>query len=382
MYCHAGVPSTSPSPTDFSEVHKILCGHIKQGNNFSVAAAVALEPLHGSSEFWRTCGYRSGIVSALLASSLGVQRETDQLSHLEPMTVADVYAMFRHVVDENAHLRQIIARLESGECDPDDGSGGITSSAERLRSLISEGYDALTGRSSPCMGEDDCGQTPGKWKTCSNGAAGTKRRRDSPEVTERAYVRPESPVPASETLSPAANSGDDTVDEAEQNNALDVLEQLPALPGTTRTVSSFDAVGEMVNRGAGGPSLHPTNPSEFRVGSERGSTIETHSSSELSNFANVGVGTSSGKQKRYKFSASEDEAIIKGLARFTKGQQRFQQIYYAYRSVWHPARTVSQLYDHWRGTLRYKVIQQQGYRGKNSVAARSPEKASNMENNE
>ncbi|CCW64936.1 unnamed protein product [Phytomonas sp. EM1] len=67
----------------------------------------------------------------------------------------------------------------------------------------------------------------------------------------------------------------------------------------------------------------------------------------------------SGKIKRRKrFTPEEDEAIIQGVKRFDyQGTTRFQYIFRAFQSVWQPGRTPTHLYDHWRDSLRKRVLQ-------------------------
>jgi hypothetical protein len=64
------------------------------------------------------------------------------------------------------------------------------------------------------------------------------------------------------------------------------------------------------------------------------------------------------EKRRTAFSEEEDDAIIKGIARFPAVPGRFTQIFSAYKHVWAQGRTPSHLFDHWRGALRQRAMNQ------------------------
>nr|CCC94315.1 conserved hypothetical protein [Trypanosoma congolense IL3000] len=350
--------SPDTSGTNFSRVHEIVQKHAKQGNKFSVAAALTLPSIHEDPEFWRTCKYKEGIVSLFLDSEENAQNNTNDTQRPELVrSDGDLYTLLCNTVRENAQLRDIIKRLESGECSREQG-GTEPSPADSLRTAIEEARALLQ---SQATSQDSEGRR----------SAGEKRSRDDPGTQVHSPVRSEEYSSANEDHSPRemVPVSPDTVSEGKKFNAVDVLESIRALPGTRRTVSSFDALGDLLGNKEHVSAWVGAMANQRRASRNSESSIE----SAHDDFGSRGsMGSPCKKQRRFKFSQAEDEAILHGVARFRTGAQRFQQIFYAYRNVWHPARTVQQLYDHWRGTLRYKVIQQEGYRGKNSLAARVP----------
>ncbi|CUG91855.1 Hypothetical protein, putative [Bodo saltans] len=70
------------------------------------------------------------------------------------------------------------------------------------------------------------------------------------------------------------------------------------------------------------------------------------------------VGPARPEKRRTAFSEEEDDAIIKGIARFPAVPGRFTQIFSAYKHVWAQGRTPSHLFDHWRGALRQRAVNQ------------------------
>lgn len=66
---------------------------------------------------------------------------------------------------------------------------------------------------------------------------------------------------------------------------------------------------------------------------------------------------SSSTPRRLRFTAEEDEAIIRGVSLYGQRNGAFKTIYHAFRGVWRPNRTPTHLYDHWRGALKAKALQ-------------------------
>jgi hypothetical protein len=62
------------------------------------------------------------------------------------------------------------------------------------------------------------------------------------------------------------------------------------------------------------------------------------------------------QQVRKKFTKEEDDAILRGIARFAVGPSRFSEIFYTYKTVWKAGRTAAHISDHWRNTLRHRVV--------------------------
>jgi hypothetical protein len=106
-----------------------------------------------------------------------------------------------------------------------------------------------------------------------------------------------------------------------------------ALPGSSVDIDSFEAIGPPLFQVKGGP---------VREAHER-----------------QGGAVTSGRAKQ-AFSHEEDDAIVRGIARFAVGPSRFTDIYLAYKSVWKPGRTAQQLADHWRSVLKERTIRGQG----------------------
>ncbi|CAD2222329.1 hypothetical protein ADEAN_000987300 [Angomonas deanei] len=81
------------------------------------------------------------------------------------------------------------------------------------------------------------------------------------------------------------------------------------------------------------------------------------------------------KRKRVAFTQAEDDAIIAGVAHHGQKPIHFDYILQQYRSVWEEGRTARKLYDHWRESLKFKVLQ-----GMSADAAQAP--ASDIEESE
>ncbi|KAH9589036.1 hypothetical protein LSM04_000825 [Trypanosoma melophagium] len=367
----------SASPVDFTVFHEVMLDHIHRGNDFAVLAALALNVVHEDPHFWHTCTYRSGIAAAVIRSSLnrsgkthpqeesGVTTDDSSLStEQEPLTASELYIMLKRISNEDKLLCRVIEQLEEVPVSPNIGEDVISSSPSRdeLQIDLADLCTVLHERCRSCKFKGT-GVLNGP-NTVANAHSGTtKHPRLSDDSLERRVVHvTESPSNYGKNIIDTQNVGDDgDTDSVGCSDALGVLARIPALPGSTRALTSFDAVGDFLN-----------DKHSRRVERVNQNIREGYRSLPERNK----VGTTTPletplKQRRHKFTPEEDEAILRGVVRFAMGPGRFESIFHAYRDVWHPGRTSTQLYDHWRGTLRQQaILQQGGYRGKNSVATR------------
>ncbi|KAF8292716.1 putative ttaggg binding factor [Trypanosoma cruzi] len=376
-YTHCPI-STSPPPMDFTVLHEIMRDHIRRGNHFAVLGILALTVVHEDPAFWQTCTYHDGIASAVIATCVGndgvkthpPQESRCQTEEIAPnlnqefLTENELYLMLRRVCGKDPLLCRVIHQLEMDPVKENNTSNGsskeldaavsVPSAAMRVNldevfAVLQERFRSLDERRSQSQGTTI--------PPATIGPQALKRARESDVseenlgviATESAAVAPSK----SRYLEPV-----DGVDGDGCSDALEVLAHIHALPGTTCALNSFDAVAGLVDDGEReGLESH----------SSRQQGLEPKGTSR-NDIAPVGLRP---KQRRHKFTPEEDEAILQGVARFAKGPGRFESILYAYRGVWHRDRTATQLHDHWRGTLRQRaVLQQGGYRGKNSIATR------------
>ncbi|EKF31199.1 hypothetical protein MOQ_004968 [Trypanosoma cruzi marinkellei] len=376
-YTHCPV-STSPPPMDFTVLHEIMRNHIRRGNHFAVLGILALTVLHEDPAFWQTCTYHDGIAAAVIATCVGNDgvkshppqesrcqtEETTPNFNQECLTENELYIMLRRVCGNDPLLYRVIHQLEMDPLKENSNSNGsskgidaavsVPSAGMRVNldevcAVLQERFRGLEERRSQSQGATIPPVTVGpqalNWARESDGC----EEHWAVSATESAAVT----LPKSRYLEPV-----DGVDGAGCSDALEVLAHMRALPGTTCALKSFDAVAGLVD-------------DVEREG------LESHISRQQAlepketfrnDIAPVGLRP---KQRRHKFTPEEDEAILQGVARFAKGPGRFASILSAYRGVWHRDRTATQLQDHWRGTLRQRaVLQQGGYRGKNSIATR------------
>ncbi|RNF11241.1 TTAGGG binding factor [Trypanosoma rangeli] len=368
---------------NFTILHEIIRGHIRRGNHFAVLGLLALTVVHEDPAFWQTCTYHDGIASAVIASFLanrGIEgpptpetrstgSETSPNISQDPLTANELYIMLRRIRGEDALLSRFIDQLETGSVKGKQGNNrssnnkgsnkiGVDASLpfaevqvklEELCAVLQERFQSRDRRSNQTREVSD--------SLATTGSQASKRTRESDGIEETcANLVMESTAvvcPEARCLEPVDGHGGNGC-----SNALDVLARMPPLPGSTRALTSFDAVAGLVTH------------DKCEASASHGSGGRE---SEANGGLSCGIATVEPrpKQRRHKFTPEEDEAILQGVARFAKGPGRFESILYAYRGVWHPARTATQLHDHWRGILRQRaVLHQEGYRGKNSLAAR------------
>ncbi|RNF25782.1 TTAGGG binding factor [Trypanosoma conorhini] len=374
--------STTPPLMDFTVLHEIIRGHIRRGNHFAVLGLLALSVIHEDSAFWQTCTYHDGIASAVIASSLEVRgieappaQETSSagtegiqnLNH-DPLTANELYAMLQRIRGEDALLSRVIGQLETdfvkennsnnngGNGDKKIAVGASLPAAEaqvkleEVCAVLQEHFRSRDERRSQPQ------EASNPLATIGFKALKRARESDDPEAICAALAVEATAVVNSKVRSPGAADGDG---ENGCSDALEVLARMPAVPGSTCALTSFDAVAGLVRHGERGVPASQNSAGGRDLGTQVGSAC------------GVVAAEPRPKQRRHKFTPEEDDAILQGVARFGKGPGRFESILYAYRGVWHPARTATQLHDHWRGTLRQRVVlQQEGYRGKNTLAAR------------
>ncbi|ESL07779.1 hypothetical protein TRSC58_04528 [Trypanosoma rangeli SC58] len=368
--------STTPSLMNFTTLHEIIRGHIRRGNHFAVLGLLALNVVHEDPAFWQTCTYHDGIASAVIASFLanrGIEvpptQETSPNINQDPLTANELYIMLRSIRGEDTLLSRFIDQLETGSVkgkqgnnrsSNNKGSNKISADAslpfaevqvelEELCTVLQERFRSRDIKSNQTREVSD--------PLATIGSQALKRTRESDGMEETcADLVMESTAavcPEARSLEPVDGHGGNGC-----SSALDVLARMPPLPGSTRALTSFDAVAGLVSH-------------------DKCEASASHSSGGRGSEAHLGFSCGTAtveprpKQRRHKFTPEEDEAILQGVARFAKGPGRFESIFYAYRGVWHPARTATQLHDHWRGILRQRaVLHQEGYRGKNVLAAR------------
>ncbi|KEG15139.1 TTAGGG binding factor [Trypanosoma grayi] len=356
--------SAATPSMDFAALHDIMRDHIHRGNNFAVLATLALSVVHENPAFWQTCTYRNGIAAAVLASCIerrGTKHlqseagatETSTASTAEegPLTESELYILLRRIDDNDAILRRVIDQLEEGSA-PSNHDDMESSDPRSVETQIDLDMlcAVLRERCRSCNEERDLIGDTGAASSSATTTRMLKRPRGSDAAEERHVVFTKE--------STSTSTADDSRGEVD-SDALNVLAQLPALPGSTRAVASFDAVGDFVNQGDG---------ERVETGNQRFGCRSFHCEEAMGCAPIVELRP---RQRRHKFTPEEDEAILRGVARYAQGIGRFESIFYAYRGVWHPDRTPTQLHDHWRGTLRQRaVLEQGGYRGKNSLASR------------
>lgn len=101
-------------------------------------------------------------------------------------------------------------------------------------------------------------------------------------------------------------------------------------------------------------SLYPTPPSAPLPRPPLRSA--SHQAPFISGFSLLNASRSGPKRQRFEFTPDEDAAILKGVARYPGCTPTdFQHIFNLFREVWHPVRTASHLYDHWRRALKRRV---------------------------
>ncbi|ORC92720.1 TTAGGG binding factor [Trypanosoma theileri] len=370
-------PISAP-PVDFTVFHEIMRDHIHRGNDFAVLAALALNVVHEDPHFWHTCTYRSGIAAAVIGSSLNrsdkthPQQEsevtTDDTSlsvEQEPLTASELYIILKRIGNDDKLLRRVIEQLEEVPASPNNEEDVLSSSPSgvELQVDLADLCTVLHERCRSCKVKKSgvLNVPPNVVIDTHSGTA--KHLRLSDDSIERRVVHVcESTSNFGKKISEVQDVGNDgDMDAVGCSDALGVLARMPALPGSTRALTSFDAVGDSLDYKRSGQVDHINHRS--RKGNQ--------SVPESSKMGGTIPSETPLKQRRHKFTPEEDEAILRGVVRFAQGPGRFESIFHAYRDVWHPGRTSTQLYDHWRGTLRQRtILQQGGYRGKNSIATR------------
>ncbi|KAG8348492.1 hypothetical protein ERJ75_000933400 [Trypanosoma vivax] len=351
----------APSEVNFELVHEIMRRHLRRGCDFAVLAVIALDFIHNQPHFWRTCDYRDGIAAAVISSSVCLPSPYNCHSpRAKPLTKNELFMILRAVGSDNPNVAAVIKQIEATGNELQTEVGGCMVNA--IFGRIPDVCTFLRGRYR-AHGVGDLGPEQPLMENDTLHSLSLKRPREAcREVSEAVTSGEGVPVTCEGT-----ERGHDPVscsevpNEEQSRDALQVLDQLHVLPGSRCTVSSFDAVGDLLGgkgRDSGTDHGKQLDPFLVPLDLERGGK-------------NSG-GTSYSRQRRFKFTEEEDAAIQQGLIRFPKDPGRFKRIFYAYQHVWRPGRTVNQLYDHWRGSLRYRLLQQDGYRGKNSLGARAP----------
>lgn len=374
---------------DFTILHEIMRDHLRRGNNFAVLGTLALDVVHENSIFWKTCTYHDGIAAATISLSMknrerGAHRHrevslrtSDASSKVdgEPLTSNELYIMLRRITGDDLLLHRVMDQLEedpflSNKSSGDGGGDDVNAISPVVETRVALDEVCALLREHCGGGEIRQGnsvQTPAMATAVSPGPLKHGRESDSP-LKHRVARRAEPTAEAN--MNKRCSSDPDETQEAVCTDALEVLARMSALPGSTRAVTSFDTMADSLDR----------DDSEGRTGILRRS---------LGRYSNVVMPVTAPtrpvvtmatrpRQRRHKFTPEEDEAILQGVARFTKGPRKFESILYAYRGVWHPERTAEQLRDHWRAILRPRaVLQDGGYRGKDSVARRGGNSAGN-----
>ena len=137
------------------------------------------------------------------------------------------------------------------------------------------------------------------------------------------------PTPTRGSVSGAVSS--------QQQRLLEALTK-SALPGTIATADSFDDIGQF------NAPARPARVSGGVVPLQQQQNQKPPSA------------PSAPSRVKQQFSKEEDEAIVRGIAKFAVGPSRFTDIYLAYKEVWKDGRTALQIADHWRSVLKDKTI--------------------------